>query len=83
MSPSTLNILGLVISTLSALLMYYYPPRDTTQYSDAGEPQFNWVGQKVEGGEAKAQLQRRLSVASPAFLAIGFALQLWAALLQR
>ena len=82
MSPASINLLGLAAGTLAAVLMYYFPPRGITQYSDAGEPHFTWVGSKVPGGESRARLHAFMSKVSPALLAVGFALQLWASWLQ-
>ena len=82
MNPATINLLGLTISTLAAVLMYYYPPRGLAQYTDLGEPHFTWVGNKAPGGESLARRHYVMSKVAPASLAIGFGLQLWASWLQ-
>ena len=76
-----LNVLGLVLTTVAAVLMYYYPPRNITQYTNEGEAQVQWVATATPQGRAKASRQARLSRAAPFLLAAGFVLQLVAALL--
>lgn len=82
MSPASINLLGLAVSTLAAVIMYYFPPRGITQYTDIGEPHFTWAGSKVPGGESRAYWHGIMSKVSPAVLAIGFALQFFASWLQ-
>ena len=83
MNPASINIIGLVISTIAAALMYYVPPRGVTQYTDAGAPHATWTAAPTSNGKAIARRQKLLSRVSPILLAAGFALQLFAALLQK
>lgn len=75
-----MNVVGLFISTVAAVLMYYFPPRGVL-YSETGEPVVTWVGDPTEEGMAKGRWQARISRLSPCLLALGFSLQLLAALL--
>lgn len=78
-----LNIIGLVLSTIAAGLMYYYPPRGIVQYTEAGAPQVNFIGNPVPGGKRASSQQRALSRLAPCLLAFGFLLQLISAYMQR
>ncbi len=75
-----LNVIGLLISTAAAVLMYYFPPR-VLQYTEKGEPQITFVGNSTEQGKRVGAWQGRWSKVAPALLALGFLLQLFAALI--
>jgi hypothetical protein len=77
---SVLNAVGLGISTVAAVLMYYFPPRGMTYYTDDGQPHYEWLGEVQPKGKSLAAWQRRMAKASPVLLAAGFGLQLLAAL---
>lgn len=75
-----LNTGGLVLTTIAAWLMYYFPPR-VVQYSDSGAEEVLWVKAPTVVGKSKGSMQRRMSKLAPALLVVGFFLQLLAALL--
>ena len=77
-SPS-LNLAGLVTTTVAAALMFYFPPR-VASYTQNGEPYVSWIGSVVEGKKRSGKLQLTLSKLSPLILCIGFGLQLIALL---
>lgn len=79
-TSSMLNVAGLIVSTLAAALMYYFPPR-LSQYTEKGEPISVWVANPTDEGKRIGPVQGRLAKAAPALLAFGFFLQLWAAIL--
>jgi hypothetical protein len=79
-AASVLNVAGLLVSTLSAGLMYYFPPRGVAQYTDDGRPVVAWAGEPSEQGVKRALWQRRLSRLAPLLLAVGLAMQLVAAI---
>ena len=76
-----LNVLGLSVTTAAAVLMYYFPPRGLTQYTVEGAAEVQWVNNATSDGRAKAARQARLSRLSTLLLALGFTLQLIAAIL--
>jgi hypothetical protein len=61
--------------------MYYFPPKGLTQYTPEGAAEVQWVNNATADGKAKGVRQARLSRLSPLILALGFALQLTAAIL--
>ena len=75
-----LNVIGLFIGLVAAILMYYCPPR-VTQYTENGEPPINFVGNATGEGKRRGTWQLRLSRVAPCLLAVAFLLQLIAALL--
>lgn len=76
-----MNILGLSLTTAAAILMYYFPARGITQYTTEGAAEVQWVNNATIDGKAKGVRQARLSRLSTFILALGFALQLIAAIL--
>ena len=77
---SFLNISGLLVGFVAAVLMYYFPPRITV-YTEEGAPHVFWIGEATEEGRRKGKHQRGLSKAAPLLLATAFLLQLMAAFL--
>jgi hypothetical protein len=77
-----LNVSGLVLSTIAAVLMYYFPPRGLVQYTDDGQPQVSFVANPVQRGAQVARRQRILSRLSPCLLGLGFVMQLVSAYMQ-
>lgn len=82
LSQFCLNVAGLFLSTLGAVLMFFFPPI-ATQLTDKGEPLVPWVGAATPNGRRKARLQWWLSRGSVLLLLGGFLLQLGAAILYR
>jgi hypothetical protein len=82
MLSTQINVAGLILSTVAAGLMYYFPPRGALQYTDEGNPVVRVVSAAVPDGQSKARFQRRISKLAPALLSIGFALQLLAISIQ-
>lgn len=74
MSLASLNALGLAISTLASVLMYYFPP-SLRQYTEAGEQVTHFVGNPSEKGKRVGARQKRLSKAALALLVFGFLIQ--------
>lgn len=75
-----LNVAGLFIGLVAAILMYYFPPR-VILYTEKGEPHVTWTSNATDEGKRRGKHQSRLSKAAPCLLAIAFILQLIAALL--
>ena len=75
-----INAVGLAISTIAAVLMYYFPP-SVILYTEKGEPHINFVGNSTEKGRRWGKWQLYLSKAAPWLLAFGFFLQLIAAVM--
>lgn len=75
-----LNVVGLSVSTVAAIVIYYYPPR-VQLFTKKGEPVFTWVANPTPQGVSRGALQSRLSRLSPILLALGFILQLVATIL--
>lgn len=76
-----LNITGLVLTTSSAVLMWYFPPRGAAIFNDDGSQVVAWKNSPTEAGKAKARRQRWLSRSAPVALGCGFLLQLVAAIM--
>ena len=72
---SYLNVLGLVVTTLAASLMWLYPPR-IAYYTEKGAPHIQWVNSSLPAKATIGKWQMRLSKTAPVLLCIGFALQL-------
>jgi hypothetical protein len=47
-----LNVIGLFIGLVAAILMYYFPPR-VTLYTENGEPPINFVGNATGEGKRR------------------------------
>lgn len=77
---TVLNIVGLTLSTVAAILMYWFPP-SIIQFTDRGERQVQWTGPETLEGKKHYARQRCWSRVSVLLLALGFFLQLLAALL--
>jgi hypothetical protein len=77
-----LNVAGLVLNTLAAALMFFFPPM-IGQYTEKGEGVVTWVSSATEEGKRKGVRQRRWSKTALIVLGLGFSLQLMSALLQR
>jgi hypothetical protein len=75
-----LNIGGLVIGLVAAILMARYPPR-VLQITEKGEAPIAFVANPTEEGKRRGTRQQRLSEAAPWLLAVAFGLQLIALLL--
>jgi hypothetical protein len=76
MPTVSLSTLGLVLNTVGALLLVFFPPT-MRRYTEAGQAVVDWVGPATPAGKLRARLQRPLSVSGFALLALGFALQLY------
>lgn len=70
-----LNVLGLLLTTVAALVMWAFPPR-MRYYTDKGEPVVTWTDVAYPSQVIKGRFQARLSKVGPVLLACGFALQL-------
>jgi hypothetical protein len=84
MWPITLDQLitavGLLIATVAAILMYYFPARPTL-YTVDGQPIVQWLANQTPEGKRKGKVQLFLSKFALALLAVGFLVQLVGALL--
>ena len=78
-SPRGMNIIGLSLVTLAALIMWIYPP-NVAQVTDEGAPLLGFTANPTRESVASARYQKLLRRLGPAFLVAGFGLQLWAAL---
>jgi len=77
-----LNVVGLVISTIAAALMFYFPPR-VQMYTEEGAAVFTWTNAPTEKGKAIGKRQIHLAKVGPFLLILGFFLQLVAAWISR
>ena len=77
-----LNVAGLGLTTVAAMLMYFFPPA-VISYTAKGEGAVTFVGNPSEEGKRIGIRQRRYSKAAILLLAIGFALQLVSAMFQK
>ena len=75
-----LNVTGLLIGLLAAVLMFYYPPR-IMLYTEKGEAIITWTSNVTDEGKRQGKRQLWWSKAAPWFLALSFLLQLIALLL--
>jgi hypothetical protein len=73
-----LNIAGLVVGMIAALLMFYFPPR-IQAYTEKGEGSITFVSIPTEAGKRRGKRQVFLAKAAPIVLGLSFALQLFAA----
>jgi len=73
-----LNVTGLFIGLVAAVLMYYFPAR-ITLYTENGEPHITWISNTTDEGKRRGKQQMWLSKAAPWLLATSFLLQLIAA----
>jgi hypothetical protein len=73
-----LNIVGLVLNVIAAILLAFWPPR-VQIYTEKGESPINFVGSPTFEGKRKATRQTWLFRLGPCFLGTGFFLQLIAA----
>jgi hypothetical protein len=78
--PVALNLIGLLLALVAALLMYYFPPR-LLQYTEKGEPIVNWFGNPDEKKKTIGRWQMRASKYAPILLSFAFLLQLIGAIL--
>ena len=76
-----LNVFGLFVGMIAALLMYYFPPR-VQAYTEPGAKVFAWSTDPSEEGKRKAKHQMLLANAAPIVLGLSFALQFFAAWLE-
>lgn len=77
-----LNVVGLVISTAAAAMMFYFPPR-LPMYTEKGAVLGVWEGNPTDKGKRLGKWQARLAKVGPGLLILGFALQLIAAWISR
>jgi hypothetical protein len=75
-----LNVAGLVLNTIAAGLMYYFPPR-VQQFTEKGEAFLTFVSNPKEQKASVGKRQARLTKVGPGLLALGFGLQLVSAFL--
>ena len=75
-----LNIVGLVFNTITAVLMYYFPPR-VHLFTEKGESVVTWLSNSNKQKAAIGKWQVLLAKVGPALLALGFSLQLVSAFL--
>jgi len=78
MTATVLNVIGLSLGALAAVLMWVFPPR-VQLYTDKGEPVVSFIGNATEQGLRRAKWQSMLSKISIPMLVMAFALQLPAA----
>ena len=64
-----LNVSGLVIGTIAAVLMFYFPPR-LEIYTPEGARDFNWTTEPTEEGRRIAQRQAFWAKAAPVLLVL-------------
>jgi hypothetical protein len=74
----TLNVIGLVLATIAAVLMSFFPPR-VRLYTEKGESFTQWTSDAKEEKRSLGMWQARLSKSGPVLLVVGFVLQLIAA----
>ena len=74
-----LNVFGLVLNTIAAVVILVYPPQ-VTRYTAKGEGVFTLVGNVTEEGRRIGRLQQWMSRAGLVLLAVGFFCQLIAAI---
>jgi hypothetical protein len=75
-----LNLLGLIIATLGAVLMYWYPPI-ISQYTPDGRSIIPFAAEATEASKRLAKWQNIYSKSGPVLLALGFLSQLSALIL--
>ena len=75
-----LNLTGLFIGLVAAVLMYYFPPH-VTLYTKEGAGHITLTNNITDDGKRKGKIQSYCSTAAPWLLALSFFLQLIAALL--
>ena len=76
-----LNLFGLFVGMIAALLMYYFPPR-VQAYTETGAMAFTWSTDPSEEGKRKAKHQMFLANTAPIVLRLSFVLQFFAAWLE-
>jgi len=74
-----LNMFGLAVGMVAALLMYYFPPR-VQIYTETGSGALTLTNQPTDKGKRVGKRQAFLAKAAPIALTLSFALQLSAAL---
>ena len=77
---AALNLIGLAITTVAALLMWRYPPR-VTYFTENGEVKVQWTSNADPAKSKLGVRQVRLSKLALFLLFLGFFLQLSAATL--
>jgi hypothetical protein len=76
-----LNVVGLVLNTLAAVVMLIYPPQVSVRlHTPKGEAVFTLTGNATEEGRRIGRLQQWMSRAGLALLVAGFLCQLIAAI---
>jgi len=73
-----LNVFGLVLSTIAAGIMFYYPPR-VRAFTETGAETISWLNNPNPKNAAVGKRQIFFGKVGPALLGIGFLLQLSAA----
>lgn len=71
-----LTIIGLVLNTLGAILLVFFPP-SVQRFTTDGAPEGSWIGNPTSWGRIRGRWQRTLSVSGLLLLAIGFVLQIF------
>jgi hypothetical protein len=74
-----MNITGLSLNLLAAVVMFYFPPR-MGSYDKGGRQVFTWMTDPRRGKWRIGTWQVRLAGIGPVVLFVGFALQLLAAI---
>ena len=77
-----LSVIGLTLTTVAAVFMFFFPP-SVTVFTDKGEQVVSWAGMATESGRRAALRREHMSRVAVALLTIGFATQLYAAIESR
>jgi len=75
-----LNVFGLIVSTIAAAIMFYYPPRGRA-FTEEGAEAGSWINNPKPEYAELGKRQTILGKFGPALLGIGFLFQLLAAFL--
>lgn len=73
-----LNVLGLIVSTIAAVIMFYYPPR-VRAFTEEGSENISWINNPKPEYAPRGKRQIYFGKVGPGLLGIGFFLQLSAA----
>jgi hypothetical protein len=76
---ATTNLFGLILNAFGSIVLIQYPPR-VAMLSERGESSITFVANAPQDGDKLGARYTRWSKVGPALLAIGFVLQIIAAL---
>jgi len=79
---ATMNLFGLILNSFGSIVLIQYPPR-VPVLTERGESSITFVANAPKDGDKLGARYTRWSKAGPALLAVGFVLQIIAALVAR